>query len=238
MSGQRPSACPRPAVVRDELELVGAEENLLWARVMAAGLLRQQCRPALAEVPLMTDASQHPSHCTCRAHPLPASMLVRDALEHYLAENGFTREGYTEKRSEGSLLGLKLSVPNPPSHQRALRLHDLHHVATGFGTDHAGEAEISVWQARRGLRTGGHYVAAIILANVVIGLLAAPRRTIAALWLQSSGGSLFDEQTPYEQLLALTLGELRELLRIPLAGLSSEVRGVHAHAPALAITSR
>src|SRR4051794_5759973 len=98
---------------------------------------------------------EHPSHCTCHAHPLHASMRVRDALDHYLAENGFTAASYSSARSEGSLFGLKFSLPNPPSHQRALRLHDLHHVATGFGTDHAGEAEISVWQARRGLHAGG-----------------------------------------------------------------------------------
>ena len=82
-------------------------------------------------------------------------MLVRDALDHYLAENGFTKEGYASPTTSGSFLGLKFSVPNPPSHQRAVRLHDLHHVATGFGTDHAGEAEISVWQARRDLRVAG-----------------------------------------------------------------------------------
>lgn len=189
-------------------------------------------------MPSANSTTSHPSGCTCRAHPLPASMVVRDALEHYLAENGFTRDGYTSPRSEGSLFGLKISVPNPPSHQRALRLHDLHHVATGFGTDHAGEAEISVWQASRGLSSGGHYVAAIVLANVLIGFLAAPRRTLAALRLQSSGRSLFDIQAPYEQLLALTLGELREHLGLPPAGLSTEVRGLHAHAPALAITAR
>lgn len=165
-------------------------------------------------------------------------MRVRDALDHYLVENGFTREGYTSPRSQGSLFGLKISVPNPPSHQHALKLHDLHHVATGFGTDHAGEAEISVWQVRRGLHSAGHYVAAIVLTNVLLGFLAAPRRTLAALRLRSSGGSLFEVDAPYEQLLELTLGELRDLLRLPGAGLSTEARGVHAHAPELVVTSR
>ena len=164
-------------------------------------------------------------------------MRVRDALGHYLAENGFTTAGYTSLRSEGSLFGLKISVPNPPSHQRALKLHDLHHVATGFGTDHAGEAEISVWQARRGLHAGGHYVAAIVLTNVLIGFLSAPRRTLAALHFPHGGCSLFDTPLDYEQLLNLTLGELRELLGLPKHGLTSLPRGVHAHAPSLSLTA-
>ena len=39
------------------------------------------------------DMNPHPKSCTCSAHPLHSSMLVRDALDHYLAENGFTKEG-------------------------------------------------------------------------------------------------------------------------------------------------
>lgn len=179
----------------------------------------------------------HPPPCACRAHPFPASMRTRDALSHYLAENGFTTEGYSSPRSEGSLFGLKFSVPNPPSHQRALRLHDLHHVATGFGTDHAGEAEISVWQTLRGLHAAGHYVTAIVLGNVLLGLLAAPRRTIAALRLARAGGSLFDVDRKYEDLLALSLGELRALLGLPQEGIADGPRGVHAHAPTSLLTN-
>ncbi len=145
-------------------------------------------------------------------------MRTRDALDHYLTENGFTTAGYVSPRSSGSLLGLEFSVPNPPSHQTALRLHDLHHVATGFGTDHAGEAEISVWQARLGLHAAGPYVAAIVLANVLMGLLTAPRRTLTALRLPSVGRSLFNVAVDYEQLLQLTLGELRDLLGLPSQG--------------------
>lgn len=178
--------------------------------------------------------SEHPATCTCCAHPLPAALRVREARDHYLAENGFNTDGYDSPRTDGSLFGLKFSVPNPPAHQRALRLHDLAHVATGFGTDHAGEAEISVWQAQRGLRAGGHYVAAIVLANVLLGFLAAPRRTLTALRAQSSGRSLFELPLHYEQLLELSVGELRQLLGLPQRGLATSARGLHALAPTFA----
>lgn len=173
----------------------------------------------------------HPPSCTCPAHPLPASMRVRDARDLYLAENGFTTAAYDSPTTTGSFLGMKFSVPNPPSHQRAIRLHDLHHVATGFGTDHAGEAEISAWQARRGLRAAGAYVTTIVLGNALLGVVFAPQRTWAALRSPGAGGSLFNMTVDYESLLDRTVGELREMLSIPQRGATFLPRRLHALAP-------
>ncbi|MFT3776328.1 MAG: hypothetical protein QM820_64105 [Minicystis sp.] len=163
-------------------------------------------------------------------------MRVREALEVYLAENGFTKESYDAPKTKGSFLGVAFSVPNPPAHQRAIRFHDLHHVATGFGTDHAGEAEISAWQARRGLRVAGAYVTAIVLTNTLLGVVFAPRRTWVALRSAGKGRSLFDARADYEALLDGTVVELRDLLGIPRDGLATGVRGLHAHAPAVGKT--
>jgi hypothetical protein len=158
-------------------------------------------------------------------------MRVREALEAYLGENGFTKEAYESAKTSGSFLGKTVSVPNPESHQRALRLHDLHHVATGFGTDHAGEGELSAWQLRRGLHGVGAYVAAIVIVNTAVGLLFAPRRTVGAFKLAGGGRSLFDRGVDYESLLDRSVGELRALLGVPEGGLASVPRGLHAHAP-------
>lgn len=159
-------------------------------------------------------------------------MRVLDARSAYLAENGFTVESYDSPTTAGSLLGVKFSVPNPPSHRRAIRLHDLHHVATGFGTDHAGEAEISAWQARRGLRSAGHYVAAIVIFNALLGVVFAPRRTWAALRIAGTNHSLFNMSVDYDALMGRSVGELRAMLGIPERGLATRPRGLHAHAPA------
>jgi hypothetical protein len=158
-------------------------------------------------------------------------MRVLEARDAYLAENGFTVAAYASPTTEGSFLGFKLSVPNPPSHQRAIRLHDLHHVATGFGTDHAGEAEISAWQARRGLRAAGMYVTSIVMMNALLGAVFAPTRTLAALRVSSEGRSLFSMEVDYPALLEMSVGELREMLGIPEGGLARHRRELHAHAP-------
>jgi hypothetical protein len=51
-----------------------------------------------------------------------ASMRVRDALDVYLRENGFTKESYDSPTSTGSIFGIPVKVPNPPAHRRAIRL--------------------------------------------------------------------------------------------------------------------
>lgn len=86
--------------------------------------------------------------------PFPPAMQVDEALQVYLDENGFTRASYDAPRTPASFLGIRFSVPNTPRHAWAIRLHDLHHVATGFGTDLAGEGRISAWEARRGPAAG------------------------------------------------------------------------------------
>lgn len=179
----------------------------------------------------MDSAPIHPPECVCLEHAIHPDRTVREARDAYLLENGFTLAGYDAERSVGSLFGLRFSVPNPPAHRRAIRLHDLLHVATGFGTDHRGEGEISAFQLRRGVGGVGHAVAAIVVYNVLVGLLVAPRGTIGAFVRTRPGPTTFDLPDAYESLLELRVGELRERLGLPLEGISPGRRGRHALAP-------
>lgn len=174
-----------------------------------------------------------PVASTSLDQPIPAHWSVRAGRDAYLRENGFTVEAYAAPRTDASLFGVRFSVPNTPHHQWAIRLHDLHHVATGYGTDHTGEAEISAWELRHGLRALGPYVGAIVLGGALLGLLVAPVRTLRA-WRASSGrGSLFQrDDLDYESLLALSVGELRAILDVPAGGIAVEARALHAFAPA------
>lgn len=163
--------------------------------------------------------------------PLPASWSVERARDEYLRENGFPLASYDAPRTPAHLLGVKFSVPNTPRHRWGIMLHDLHHVATGYGTDPPGEGEISAWELRRGLRPLGLYVGSIVVGGVFLGLVSAPVRTLRA-WRAARGrGSLFHRERSYEELLALGLGELRRLLGLPEDGLADRPRGLHSLAP-------
>lgn len=166
--------------------------------------------------------------------PFPSSWTVRRARDAYLEENGFTVASYAAKWTDASIFGIPVKVPNTRRHAWAIMLHDLHHVATGYGTDMRGEGEISLWETRRGLRSLGLYVASIVAFGSLGGLVLAPRRAIAA-WKASGGAlpSLFaggDTEAEYEALLALTVGELRARLGVPEAGLVTS-RELHSQAP-------
>ena len=159
----------------------------------------------------------------------PADWTVRRALDAYLAENGFTVEAYDAKWTDASFLGIKLRVPNTKKHRDAIMLHDLHHVATGFGTDLTGEGEISAWEVRRGVRWLGFYVGTIVALGTLLGVFGAPRRALAAY--RAPGRSLFNASTDYDALLAMTVGELRAYLQVPSTGIASAPRRLHNYAP-------
>ena len=80
--------------------------------------------------------------------PYAANLPVRRALEMYLEENGFSASEYDASVVKVTFWSVTFPLPNPPSRQVAVRLHDLHHVVTGYGTDPVGEAEISAWDLR------------------------------------------------------------------------------------------
>ena len=172
---------------------------------------------------------QHPS----RGRPLPASWSVEAGRDAYLNENGFTVAEYDKPFAEYPLFGFQLPVPNLAARRRAVRLHDLHHVATGYGTDKVGEAEISAWELRRGLKSLGPYVGAIVIGALLFGVPLAPRRIWRAFMASGSnqGPSLYPVAIPYETLLQLSIAELRQELGIPPEGLANAPRGVHALAP-------
>jgi hypothetical protein len=168
----------------------------------------------------------------------PASWTVRRARDAYLAENGFTVDAYDAKWTEGNLFfGIKMAIPNTRRHRWAIMRHDLHHVATGFGTDHVGEAEISAWEIRAARRLG-LYVSTIVFFGILNGLLLAPRRTLEAFRAGKHARYLYedpDSDEDYEALLNLTVGQLRVLLGVPEGGIAKHPRRLHAYAPSKAV---
>lgn len=172
------------------------------------------------------------------ATPWSTADTCAAARDAYLRENGWTLDAYDAPRTEASVLGIAFSVPNTPNHAWAIRLHDLHHVATGYGTDAVGEGEVSAWELSRGLAGLDVYVGALVVLGTLYGFLRAPRRTWRAL--RSPGAcnlfTLGDAPTPaerqrrYEQLLALDVAALRTALGVPAEGLAP-ARGLHSRAP-------
>ena len=173
-----------------------------------------------------TNAERFPREC-----PLPDSISVREARDAYLVENGFTTEEYTKDTFSLAFLRgkMKLTFPNPPSRKRAIALHDLHHVATGYGADLTGEGEIGVWELM-----GGCDALSVYFLNGVAalgGCMISPRRMLRAYRDARAARALYRQDPKLDELLSLTLGELRGRLGIPEGGISKTRRAVAATAP-------
>jgi hypothetical protein len=107
------------------------------------------------------------------------SSTLEEARERYFADNGFNR-AYDERWVRLRMGGRSLPVfPNTRARVAGVRIHDLHHVATGYETSWTGEGEIAAWELAGGC---GPYLAAWVLnlGGFGIGCWIAPRRVLQA----------------------------------------------------------
>ena len=157
-------------------------------------------------------------------------MTMGDARTEYYERNGFGADGGDSLSWVPiKLLGLTFHIPNTEARKRAVRIHDLHHVVTGYATDFRGEAEIAAWELASGCWSWP--VAVVLnLAAMGIGAAIAPRR-IARAWARGRrSGNLYGERDGIEHLLPRTVSELRA--KLGLDGPAPEVRARDALAVA------
>ena len=110
------------------------------------------------------------------------------------------------------MFGLTLYIPNSDARRRAVRIHDLHHVVTGYQTDITGETEIAAWELASGCR---RWIAAWVLNGLALGLglVIAPRRVVRAWALGRRTHNLYGE-TGVDRVLPRTVDEVRAELRL------------------------
>jgi hypothetical protein len=137
---------------------------------------------------------------------------VREGRDRYLAENSLSTESYKARRFPIYVGRRPFYVPNPGF----LPWHDLHHVATGYRTGLIGEAEISAYELRAGC--GSLMIFILCVGAILITLFVAPRRVWRAWKLARGSRSLYNTKVPYEQLLEMSVVELRQYLGLPHEG--------------------
>ena len=164
------------------------------------------------------------------------------ARADYYARNQFGADGGESLAwVPVKVAGVTFKIPNTAGRKRAVRIHDLHHVLTGYQTDLRGEAEIGAWELASGCL---RWPAAQVLNTgaMMMGMVIAPRRTLRA-WARGRATCNLYAQDSVESLLPRTVGEMRDELGLvaaaPRAGLA-DLAGIVAtivFAPLLAIGS-
>ena len=145
---------------------------------------------------------------------------LRETRSDYFAQCGLPADGGYEARwvvvrARGLPIGF---FPNSAGRRRAVRIHDLHHVLTGYDTSLRGESEIAAWELASGC--GGYWAAwGLNAAALALGLALYPRRCRSA-WLRGRRSRNLYQEGWREALLEESLGDVRARLDIPEAGQS------------------
>jgi hypothetical protein len=142
-----------------------------------------------------------------------AGSTLKDARDAYFLASGFGADGgYSDPYVVRRVMGLAVAYPNFRARSDAARLHDLHHMLTGYGTDFPGEVEIAAWELGSG---SGMVIRAWVLGLIAIagGFFGMPRRALAAFARGRRSRNLFGE-TYSEALLARSAEQTRRELRL------------------------
>jgi len=141
-----------------------------------------------------------------------AALTVGQARTQYFADAGFPADGgYAAKFVKLGQLGpIPLGFPNSDARRKAVVLHDLHHVATGYKTDWTGEAEISAWEIASGC--GRLWFAWYInLQGMLMGWFVNPGATWRA-WVRGRHSRNLYREGLSDAVLGETVGGLRARL--------------------------
>jgi hypothetical protein len=140
------------------------------------------------------------------------SSVVRDARQHYFDANGFSEAANAADWVKVKLGPIPIVFPNTSSRKRAIKVHDLHHIATEYSTSLLGEAEIASFEIAGGMTD--HWAGWLLNAGAVsYGVVFAPRRVYRAFMRGRNSRNLY--HAPWDDsLLELSVGELRQKIGI------------------------
>ena len=151
-----------------------------------------------------------------------SNLTMAAVLEEHLRGSGLPPDaGESERFAVVKIGPMPYPIPNTRSRKRAVRIHDLNHIVSGYHTDREGELEISAWE----LASGGcrDYGAAWVLdlAGLLAGLFVCPGRTVRAFMRGRHQQNLY----PYapDALLTMDVDRAEGLTRTAPSGLLSRI---------------
>jgi hypothetical protein len=140
------------------------------------------------------------------------SDTMRQARTQYFDANKFgDNGGYDDVWVDFKLGPIPFPIPNAPARVRAVKVHDMHHILTGYDTNLRGEIEISAWEIGAGCKD---FTAAWVLNLSGLGIWWLwPRRIFSAFVRGLRSQSLYGREL--DALLEQTVSATREQMHVP-----------------------
>jgi hypothetical protein len=143
------------------------------------------------------------------------AVKVSDALRNLYAEHQLPADGGEHEAWFHVRIGpVSIPLPNPPARQRAVFVHDVNHVLTGYNAAFS-DGEMSIAAFEIGAGCGRVWVAWFLnLSLMALGAVFRPRAVFRAFARGRDAGSLYVEAVPRAVLNEMTVGEVRRLIRL------------------------
>jgi hypothetical protein len=147
-------------------------------------------------------------------HTYNDDLKIKDALQIYFDKYHFKDGGYEDKYFKIALGPVYIPVPNTKSRIAAVKIHDIHHILTGYPAVLKGEAEIGAWEIASGC--GKYYVAWFLnFGSFFYGMFFFPHPLFKAFMRGRTSKTSLYYNTDYNgELLNKTVGELKKELEV------------------------
>jgi hypothetical protein len=141
--------------------------------------------------------------------------IVSDLLAEHYATHGLPPDGgATDRWFRVHIGSFTLRLPNPPARRRAVFLHDVNHLVTGYDTTFTG-GEMAIAGFEVGAGCGTLWMVWYInLTMLALGLIACPRDVFAAFVRGRRSTSVYRCAESPARLAAMSLTDVRRLLRL------------------------
>lgn len=143
------------------------------------------------------------------------SSVIAEALAAYYRAHGLPPDGGASDPWFRAAIGpLSIRLPNPPARRRAVRLHDINHLATGYNTVFS-EGEMAIAAFEVGAGCGGYFLVWLInLSMFALGLGIQPRAQWEAFIRGRHSTSVYHLDHEVAGLDELTIIDVRALLQL------------------------
>ena len=140
-----------------------------------------------------------------------AGLSVAEAQARFFDANGMPADGgYAARRWAIKLGWLEIPVPNFRWRRRAVPIHDLHHIVTGYECSPIGEMEIAAWECAAG-GFSNPFATLFCMPLVALGAPIAPTRVFTAFLIGRRSRTLYS-MMPVPGFLDTSVNALRTRL--------------------------
>ena len=145
----------------------------------------------------------------------PDARLIRDALAQHYVMHGLPPDGGASNPWFDVHIGtFKIRLPNPPARRRAVLMHDINHIVTGYNTTFS-EGEMSIAAFEVGAGCGRLAIVWFInLSLLALAVFVHPRVAFAGFVRGRRTASIYSSDRDATTLGAMSVEGVRALLRV------------------------